>query len=69
MMNHCQCKLKKGDAYQVSWIPEKYAKIGNYLKLKDDDGWQVVEIYWKKDSKEVQKRSDDYRHQRKASDI
>ena len=68
-MNHRQCKLKKGDTYQVTWIPEKYAKIGKYLQLKDDDGWQVVEIYSKKDSKEVPKRSDDYKHQRKASDI
>lgn len=68
-MNHCQCKLKKGDVYTVVWIPEKYAKVGKYLKLKDDDGWEVVEVCTKKDSKEVQKRSVDYRHQRKASDI
>ena len=66
---HCQCKLKKGDTYQVSWIPEKYAKVGKYLKLKDDDGWEVIEVGTKKNSKEVQKRSVDYRHQRKASDI
>lgn len=68
-MNHCQCKLKRGDTYQVSWIPEKYAKVGKYLKLKDDDGWEVIIVGSKKDSKEVQRRSVDYRHQRKASDI
>lgn len=68
-MNHCQCKLKKGDTYQTIWIPEKYAKVGKYLKLKDDDGWEVIIVGSKKDSKEVQRRSVDYRHQRKASDI
>jgi hypothetical protein len=59
--------------YTVSWIPEKFAKVGKFVKLKDleewQDGWEVVEVGIKKDSKEVQKRSVDYRHQRKASDI
>jgi hypothetical protein len=68
-MQHIQCRLKKGDSFQVTWIPEKYAKKGKYIKLKEDNGWQVVEIYSKKDSKEVQKRSVDYKHQREVSDI
>lgn len=72
-MNHCQCTLKNGTMYTVSWIPEKFAKVGKFVKLKDleewQDGWEVVEVGIKKDSKEVQKRSVDYRHQRKASDI
>jgi len=68
-MNHRQCKLKKGNIYQVSWIPEKYSKIGKYLKLKNDDGWQVIKVNSIMDSKEVSKRSIDYKNQRKASDI
>ena len=69
MKNHCQCRLRKAFSYQTVWIPDKYAKIGNFVKLKEDDGWEVVGVYTKKDSKEVQKRSMDYKHQRKASDI
>ena len=68
-MNSRQCKLKKGNTYQTSWIPDKFAKVGKYIKLKDDDGWEVVEVGSIMDSKEVQKRISDYRHQRKASDI
>jgi len=68
-MNSYQCKLKKGNSYQVSWIPEKYAKIGKYLKIKENNGWEVIEIGSKMDSEEVNKRSMDYKNQRKVSDI
>ena len=54
---------KEGETFEVS------VEVGKYLKLKDDDGWEVIEVGTKKNSKEVQKRSVDYRHQRKASDI
>ena len=52
-----------------SWLPEKFAKVGKYVKLKDDDGWKVVEVFSIMDSKKVQERSIDYRNQRKVSDI
>jgi len=72
-MNHCQCKLRKREKDQTTWIttwiPEKYAKIGKFIKLKNDNGWEVIEIGDKKDSREVQERSMDYRNQRKVSDI
>jgi hypothetical protein len=67
--NHKQCKLQKGITFQMSWIPEKFAKVGKFVKLKDDDGWEVVEVYATMDSKKVQERSIDYRNQRKVSDI
>jgi len=68
-LNHKQCKLQKGIAFQYSWLPEKFAKVGEYVKLKDDDGWQVVAVFSIMDSKKVQERSTDYRNQRKVSDI
>jgi len=68
-LNHCQCKLQRGIEFQYSWIPQKFAKVGKIIKLKDDDGWKVVEVFSTMDSKEVQKRSTDYRYQRKVSDI
>lgn len=68
-MNHIQCKLQKGNIFQTAWIPEQYAKKNKYLTIKRDQGWIVIETYSKMLSKEVQKRSIDYRNQRKVSDI
>tara|TARA_Y100000034_G_scaffold137002_1_gene218245 strand:+ start:5502 stop:5705 length:204 start_codon:yes stop_codon:yes gene_type:complete len=39
-----QCTLQKGITSQTSWIPEKFAVKGNYLRLKDDDGWKVLDV-------------------------
>lgn len=41
-----QCVLERGNTTTVSWIPEKYAETGKYLKLKNEngewvDGWVV----------------------------
>ena len=73
MSHHRQCKLIKGDTTTVSWIPEKFAQEGKFLKLKDngvwEDGWEVVAIGTKLPTKYVINRSQDHVHQRKASDI
>ena len=53
----------------MSWIPEKHAITGHFVKLKDDDGWEIVKVFGTMDSKKVQERSVDYRNQRKMSDI
>jgi hypothetical protein len=74
---YCQCKLTKGPFRTTSWIPQKYAKKGKYVKLKREDatgirkwdnGWLVVEVGSKMKEEEVMVRSQDYKHQRKASD-
>lgn len=48
-MAYIQCKLTKIDTYQVAYIPEKFAKAGKIVKIKQDDGWDdgwcVSEIY------------------------
>jgi len=67
-MNHYQCKLKKGNTFTTSWIPEKYAKKGKFIRLKEDE-WEVIHVGSMMDSKKVQQRSTDYRNQRKMSDI
>jgi len=67
--NHNQCKLKRGKWFTYSWIPSKFAKIGKIVKLRGEDGWEVIEVYGKSNSKEVNKRSQDHKHQRKASDV
>lgn len=69
MKLHRQCMLTKGTKGQMLWIPEKFAIVGKYIKLKGDDGWRVVKVYTKKPSREITKRQQDYLRQRKASDI
>jgi len=70
-----QCILHKelssgGRRVQTSWIPEKYATVGKYLKLKDEDGWQVKSVGdEKRTQKEVLARSRDHLKQRQVSDV
>jgi hypothetical protein len=72
--NHVQCQLRRGDTITHSWIPQKYAKKGKYLKLKGEDGvwvdgWLVEETWGIRPSSEVLAHEDDHKHQREASDI
>jgi len=44
-----QCVLHKNmpndsRKVQTTWLPEKYATVGKYLKLNDEDGWQVKHV-------------------------
>lgn len=43
---HLEKKTKESISSQVAWIPEKFAKAGNVIKIKNDDntwvdGWVV----------------------------
>ena len=71
--NHVQCEMKRGRMTIVSWIPEEFAKKGDFLKLKDDDrwsnGWEVTEVYGKKPSQEVIKNKNRYKFWKDATDI
>ena len=45
-----QCKLvREGNYHQTTWLPERYAIIGETLKLKTNDGWEdgwrVVSVF------------------------
>jgi hypothetical protein len=70
-----QCKLQKGNTFQVSWLPKEFAVVGRYVKLKEDgkwdNGWQVNEAYLtaSRSQEEVVDRSQDYKRTRKASDV
>jgi len=79
MKYYCQCEMKKEldkDMYKVhvAWIPEKYAKAGKYIKIKQEDGawddhWLVTSVGCKKEASSVEINSRDYLKQREASDI
>jgi hypothetical protein len=53
MTQYKQCiltrKTAKGTLTEVSWLPEKFAVKGSYVKLKNDgvweDGWLVQGVY------------------------
>ena len=71
---HTQCKLRRLDAEQVTWLPTKFARKGKFVKLKSDDGtwqdgWEVVEVWGTRPSEEVLEHERDYLKQREASDI
>lgn len=60
----------------TSWIPEKYAIKGKIIKLKDRDtkewvgDWEVKLVGTKRiDESEIIERSQDFKNQRKGSDI
>jgi len=69
-MNYFQCKLRKGNIEKTAWIPEKFAKKGQYLKLKKDNGWEVIKVNRTKvDEKVVTKLARQFQGTRKVSDI
>lgn len=44
---YCQCRLRNGTKETTSYIPVKFAKQGDFLQLKDEDGnwedgWEVL---------------------------
>lgn len=79
--NYIQCKVVKtfpeagAIVYKHTWLPEKFAKVGEILALWDNDrwsdGWKVEEIYdtiiLKSDY--LAMRSEDYKKQRGFSDV
>lgn len=72
---HRQCKLIHLDSHakMISWIPDQFACVGNLVKLKNngkwEENWVIEEIFDKLPTDTVMKRKDDYKKQRRASDI
>ena len=62
-----QCILQRGPSdgvhwNTVSWIPEKFAKVGWTLQLKDQhgnwvDGWDVLQVSNKMEAKLVENQA------------
>jgi hypothetical protein len=72
-----QCCMKRktehGDITQTSWIPSKFAKLDEYVKLKENgawtDGWRVVAVYDTMPAKFIAERTQDYKNMKKMTDI
>jgi len=73
-MMYVQCEMKRGYAVDVTWIEEKFAKVGNVVKRKNDqdnweDGWVVTATYHKISEQHVKKLRDLHKNHRKGTDI
>ena len=69
-MYYKQCTMRKGKQEQTAWIPEYLAHQGQPLNIKGDDGWIVIFVgQIRMTQEDVSMHSQDYKHQRKASDI
>lgn len=69
-----QCLLiKDGNIYEISWIPKKFALIGNKLRIKRNNtwesGWVVEKTYQDKPKNWVLVDEVAYKHCRQMSDI
>jgi len=69
-MMYVQCSLVSGSLIDVRWIPEKLAKVGKSIVVKDTKvEWRVEAIYSKTDEKSVITMRDLHKHHRKGTDI
>jgi len=76
LYNMRQCGLRRENAADRAWIPEKFAQAGRILQLKDHDtgewegGWCVTSVGdGVLTSDIVTERSQDHKRTREASDI
>ena len=73
-----QCVLTRkipsgGKMKEITWVPAKYAKKGNYLELKRDgewvDGWFVESAGEAVSSQKVEAMQYEYKKHRKVTDV
>lgn len=73
-----QCELVRpsveGRELMVSWIPEEISKVGETVRLKDEDGewtegWLVLAVYDRMPFSYLKKRDRDHINQRRQSDV
>lgn len=59
-MMYRQCKLRRGKRYRYAWLPDRYTVQGKYLRIRDEDGWLVEEVYSAEPEERVKARERDY---------
>lgn len=69
-MFYVQCKLVSGSFLDVRWIPQKLAKKGKSIIVKETGmEWRVEETYGKAHEQQVIEMRDLHKHHRKGTDI
>jgi hypothetical protein len=72
---YTQCKFaqqtEKGSwRFDVAWIPKKFARVGNWIRIDDREGnWRVCEVWGTKPEEELLADERNYMKQRSVSDI
>ena len=70
MQTHTQVNWMRGNVHDTCWIPTKFARVGKWLRINDEDGWLVLGVGdTHLPSKYIEERKNDYRSQRQASDV
>jgi hypothetical protein len=77
MIYYRQCllckKVKDKTNQQTAWIPEKFSKIGSFVKIKTDnvwdDGWRVIKRGKRATEKQIAIYSNQYKKTREVSDV
>ena len=49
MVKYKQCELKRKNVKLISWLPDRYAIVGKFIKLtnengEQEDGWEVKSV-------------------------
>jgi hypothetical protein len=70
-MTYVQCDLKTKEGHvDTRWIPEKLAKVGKIIVVKEDSSrWKITATYGKADERAVIEMRDVHKHHRKGTDI
>ena len=76
---YCQCRLERsthgGTEIQVAWIPQKIARVGNRVRVRDSgadpwsENWLVKSVGPPEKGELVETRADAHRHHRDVTDI
>jgi hypothetical protein len=61
-MRYRHCLLRKGVTQQIAWIPEPFAKVGEYLRIGESDAWLVDAVYSAKPEEYILKHRDECRN-------
>ena len=68
-----QCVLKKKNTYTTTWVPERFAKKGKKIKIKEDGkwsyGWVVESVGARQSERAVFMMKDSYRYHRRVTDV
>jgi hypothetical protein len=54
---------------EISWIPEKFAILNKVLRIEDEDGWIVRDVYGSSLLKNILRTQSSSRHHREVTDI
>ncbi len=69
---HAQCNLRKEALSQVTWLPIKFASLGQIVRLYDgsewSDNWRVDAVYTVMESSDVNEHSRGYKKHHYTTD-